>query len=183
MGFNSGFKGLRMSDRTVRRILHEDFNFHSYKMVMSQAINDQGTVNRKTVCEVLLNALDNDDLNHVFITGEGNFHLCGNVSSQNCRYWTNENPRITHQKPIHSKKVIVWCGVASFGLIGLYFLEDLKNLLLLPCLPEAGKAVKVNSVRYSEMLCTFLELVLRRIGVETQTFWFQQDEDTARTAM
>jgi len=36
-------------DRTVRRILHENLNFHPYKMVMVQAINDQDTVNRKTV--------------------------------------------------------------------------------------------------------------------------------------
>jgi len=40
---------LRMSDRTVRRILREDLNFHPYKMVMAQAINDHDTVNRKTV--------------------------------------------------------------------------------------------------------------------------------------
>jgi len=36
---------LRMSDHTVRRILHEDLNFHPYKMVVVQAINDQDTVN------------------------------------------------------------------------------------------------------------------------------------------
>jgi len=69
-----------MSGRTVRRILLEDLNFHPYKMVMIQAINDQGTVNRKTLCEVLLNALNNDDLSHVLMTDEANFHLCGNVN-------------------------------------------------------------------------------------------------------
>jgi transposase-like protein len=73
---------LRMSDRTVCLILHEDLNFHPYKMVMAQAINDQDRVNRKTVCEVLLNALDNDDLNHVLMKDEANFHLYRNVSSQ-----------------------------------------------------------------------------------------------------
>jgi hypothetical protein len=40
---------LRMFDRTVRRILHEVLNFHPCKIVMVQAINDQDTVNRKTV--------------------------------------------------------------------------------------------------------------------------------------
>ena len=29
----------RMSDRTVRRILHKDLNYHPYKIVMVQAIN------------------------------------------------------------------------------------------------------------------------------------------------
>jgi hypothetical protein len=31
----------RMSDRPVCQILHKDLNFHPYKMVMVQAINDQ----------------------------------------------------------------------------------------------------------------------------------------------
>jgi hypothetical protein len=162
---------LRTCDRAVRRILHEDLNFHPRKMVMRQAINYQNTVYRKILCDVLLNFRDNDDLNPVLMTGEANFHVCGNVNSQNCHYCTTENPRITHHKTLQSKKVIVWCGVASFGVMGPYFLED-----------EAGRAVKVNLARHSEMLRTFLELVLQGLGVETQTFWLQQDVATVRTA-
>jgi len=51
---------------------------------------------------------------------------------------------------------------------------------------SAGRKVTVNSARYSEMLRTFLELVLQRLGAETQTLWFQQDGATAhnvRTAV
>jgi len=153
---------LIMSDCTVRRILHKDLNFHPYKTVMVQTIRDQDTVNRKNVCEVLLNALYSDDLNHVLITDKANFHLCGNVNSQNCRYWSTENPHALRQKPLHSEKVTVWCGVASFVVIGPYFFED-----------EAGKAVTVNSSRYTEMLCAFLEPELQRLGFETHTLWFQ----------
>jgi len=105
---------LRMSDNTVCRILHEDLNFQPYKMVMVQAINDQDTVNRKTVCEVLLNALDNDDVNHVLMMDEANFNLCSNVNSQNCRYWATENHHNIHQTLLNSKKVIyclVWCSI------------------------------------------------------------------------
>ena len=150
-----------MSDRTVCRTVREDLNFHPYKMVMVQAINDQETVNRKTVCEVLLNTLD-DDLNHVLMMDEANYHLCGNVNSQNCHYWATDNPRDIHQKPLHSEKVIVLDGVASFGVISSYFFED-----------EAGRTVTVNSARYTEMLRTFLEPELQRLGVENQTLWFQ----------
>ena len=49
----------------VHQVLHKDLNFHPYKMVMFQAISDQDTVNRKTLCEVMLNALDNNSLNHI----------------------------------------------------------------------------------------------------------------------
>jgi hypothetical protein len=76
-------------------------------MAMTQAIHDQDTVNLKTVCGALLNALDNDNLNDVLITDEANFRLCGNVISQTCRYWATENPRDIRQKPLHSEKFIV----------------------------------------------------------------------------
>jgi len=70
-------------------------------------------------------------------------------------YWATENPCDIHQKPLHSEKVIVWCGVASFGVIGSYFFEN-----------EAGRAITVNSARCTEMLHTFLEPKLQRLGVE-----------------
>jgi hypothetical protein len=68
-----------------------------------------------------------------------NFHVCGNVNSQNCRYWATENPCDVHQTPLHSEKIVVWCGVASFGVISPYFFED-----------KAGRAVTVNSARYRD---------------------------------
>jgi hypothetical protein len=127
-------------------------------------------INQKTVCEVLLNPLDNDSFNHILMTDEANFRLCGNVSFQNCCSRATDNPCDIHQKPLHSEKVIVWYGVASFGVTGPCFFED-----------EAGRAVTVNSTCYTEMLCTFLEPELQRRGVETQTLWFQQDRATAHT--
>jgi hypothetical protein len=117
-----------------------------------------------------LKAVDND-LNHGLITDETNFYVCGNVNSKNCHYWATEIPRDIHQKTLHSEKVIIWCGVASFVVIGPYFCEDV-----------AGKAVTANSARYSEMLCTFLEPELQRLGVKNQTLWSQQDGATAHTA-
>jgi hypothetical protein len=56
-------------------------------------------------------------------------------------------------------------------VINPYFFED-----------EARRAVTVNSARYSEMLRTFLELELQRLGVENQTLCFQQDGATAHSA-
>jgi hypothetical protein len=57
-------------------------------------------------------------------------------------------------------------------MIGPYFFED-----------EAGRAVTVNSAHYTRMLCTFLEPEFQRLGVESQTLWFQQDGTMAHTAM
>ena len=86
-------------------------------MVMVQAINDQD-VNQTTLCEFLLNAVDYNELDDVLMIDEANFHICGNVDSQNCPYWATENPRDIHQKTLRSEKFIVWCGVAYFGVTG-----------------------------------------------------------------
>lgn len=36
-------------------------------------------------------------------------------------YWSpkGQNPRLKHQKPLHSPKVTVWCALSSNGIIGL----------------------------------------------------------------
>jgi hypothetical protein len=89
---------LRMSDCTVRPILHEDLNFHPYKNCYGLS-NKRSRHCKSKNCVVLLKALDNDNLNHVLMMDEANFHLCGNVNSQNCRDWATEKPHDTHQKP------------------------------------------------------------------------------------
>jgi hypothetical protein len=47
-------------------------------------------------CHVLLRAVYNDNLNHVLMRDEGNFHLCGNVNCQKCPYWATKNHRDIH---------------------------------------------------------------------------------------
>jgi hypothetical protein len=47
-------------------------------------------------------------------------------------------------------------------VIGPYSFED-----------EAGRSVTVNSAPYTEMLRTFLDPELQRLGVENQSLWFQ----------
>jgi hypothetical protein len=62
-----------------------------------------------------------------------------------------------HQETLLSEIIIVWCGVASFGLTGIHFLEN-----------KAGGAVIVNSA-YLEMLHAYLKTNLHRFGVEILT--------------
>jgi hypothetical protein len=86
------------------------------------------------------------------------------------RWWSDVNPRELHIKPLHNARVTVWCGVASFGIIGPYFFED------------EGVAVTVNSERYLRMLQDFFIPQLRMLNVDMDHVWFQQDGATAHTA-
>jgi hypothetical protein len=93
-------------------------------VVVVQALNDQNTVTQKIVCKDILKAVGENDINHILMMDDTNFHLCGHVNIQDCLYWTTANIRDIHQEPLYSEKVVVWCGVASFGLIGPYFFAD-----------------------------------------------------------
>jgi hypothetical protein len=110
-------------------------------------------------------------MDHLIMSDEAHFHLNGNVNKQNFRYWSAENPHMLHQKPLHSEKVTVWCGVSAFGVLGPYFFEN-----------ATGQSVTVTSDRYVELLREFLNDELCRLRVDTRLVWFQQDGATAHTA-
>ena len=104
------------------------------------------------------------------MSDEAHFHLNGNVNKQNFRYWAAENPQTLHQKPLHSEKVTVWCGVSAFGVLGPYLFEN-----------ATGQSVTVTWDRYVELLREFLNDELCRLRVDTRLVWFQQDGATAHT--
>ena len=162
---------LQISDRSVRRILHLELDFHPYKLVVVQTLSAQDKRIRMHCCHGLVNIVNDQVLNNLLMTDEANFHLCGYVNTQNCRYWASQNPQELFERPLHSEKVVVWCGLTSSGIIGPYFFED-----------EEGNAVTVNSQRYVHMLTTFLAPELRQHGIALETTWFQQDGATAHTA-
>ena len=103
----------------------------------------------------------------IIISSEAHFDLGGYENKQNCCIWGTENPHAYIEKPIHSKRVTVWCGIWSRGIIGPYFFEN-----------EQGEAVTVSGDRYRAMLNEFLftKKLKRRILV---TFNFNR---TARRA-
>ena len=76
----------------------------------------------------------------VIVLDEAHFDLGGYVNKQNCCLWGTENPH----KYIE-KRVTVWCGFWSRGIIGPFFFEN-----------EQGKAITVNGDRYWAMLNEFL---------------------------
>jgi hypothetical protein len=76
-----------------------------------------------------------------------------------------------HQKPLHSEKVTVWCGVSVFGVLGPYFFGN-----------STGQSVTVTLDRYVKLLREFLNDKLCRLHVDTRLVWFQQDGATTHTA-
>jgi len=114
-----------LPDRSVRRNLHKDLNFHPYKIAIVQELSDCDMANRRISSEQLLEMLNDDGvINTVLMTDEEHFHLSSYVKKQDYRYWAPENPQELHQLLLHSERLTVWYGIASFGVLGPYFFEE-----------------------------------------------------------
>ena len=110
---------LQLSERSVRRILHRDLKMHPYKMVIAQEMSDRDFETHVTLCHDLLRNVPRTAV--LLFSDEAHFHLSGTVNKQNFRYWSQNNPREVHQRPLHSPKVTVWCTIFEFGVWGPYF--------------------------------------------------------------
>ncbi|GFX11122.1 hypothetical protein TNCV_4503371 [Trichonephila clavipes] len=42
---------------------------------------------------------------------EVNFWLNGYVNKQNCRIWSEGNPQVYNETPLHPEKLTVWCAL------------------------------------------------------------------------
>ena len=80
-----------------------------------------------------------------------------------------ENPYTYIEKSTHPKRVTVWYGFWSRGIIGQFFFEN-----------EQGKAVTVNGDRYRAMFNEFLFTKIEEEDIGN--IWFQEDGATCHTA-
>ncbi|GFS93680.1 DUF4817 domain-containing protein [Trichonephila clavipes] len=55
---------------------------------------------------------------------EAHFWLNGYVNKQNCRIWSEANPQVYVETPLHSEKLTVWCALWAGGIIGPYFFKN-----------------------------------------------------------
>jgi hypothetical protein len=99
---------LRISDCSVGRILHLDFCFHPYKLMVMQELNERDWAKHKTLAKNILEMLTDDMV--IVMSDEAHFHLSGYVNKQNFRYWSDKIPRQLHDRPLHCECVTgaVW---------------------------------------------------------------------------
>ena len=62
--------------------------------------------------------------NKIIFSDEAHFHLGGYVNKQNCRICSTENPHAYIEMPAQPKRVTVWCGFWSSGVIASFLFEN-----------------------------------------------------------
>ncbi|GFT49527.1 putative DD41D transposase [Trichonephila clavipes] len=101
----------------------------------------------------------------IFFSDEAHFWLNGYVNKQNCRIWSEANPQVYVETPLHPEKLTVWCALWAGGTF-------FKN--------DEGHNVTVNGDRYRAMITNFF--IPEMNNHDVQELWFQQDGATCHTA-
>lgn len=146
---------------SVRSILHKN-KFKPYKPKFINTLKEQD-FDLRLGFSFWYQGEKEEDISfpfHVLWTDEATFTSNGVVSSQNCRWWAQENPNfIIECRDQYSFKTNVWCGVLNDQVIGPYFFRG-----------------NLNSEEYLRLLNTEILEVLDNIPVELRhNLWYQCD--------
>ncbi|GFX97826.1 putative DD41D transposase [Trichonephila clavipes] len=108
-------------------------------------------------------------MKRILFSDEAHFWSNRYVNKQNYRIWSEANPPVYVETPLHSEKVTVCCALWAGGIIGPYFFRN-----------DEGHNVTVNGDRYRSMITNFFSPELNNHDV--QELWFQQHSATCHTA-
>ncbi|GFU63594.1 putative transposase [Trichonephila clavipes] len=53
----------------------------------------------------------------ILFSDEAHFWLNGYVNKQNCRIWSEANPQVYVEAPLHPEKLTVWCALWAGGIL------------------------------------------------------------------
>ncbi|GFW22249.1 transposable element Tc3 transposase [Trichonephila clavipes] len=155
---------------TVRYLYHWATAATSCQVIYSQfglAIHQNDHQARRRFVEWAQNeiAVVPDFHKRILFSDEAHFWLNGYVNKQNCRIWSEVNPQVYVETPLHPEKLTVWCALWA----GESFFKN-----------DEGHNVTVNGDRYRAMITNFFIPELNNHDV--QELWFQQDGATCHTA-
>ncbi|GFU38386.1 hypothetical protein TNCV_2433641 [Trichonephila clavipes] len=90
--------------------------FNSCKVIYSQfglAIHQNDHQARRRFVEWAQNeiAVVPDFHKRILFSDEAHFWLNGYVNKQNCRIWSEANPQVYVETPLHPEKLTVWCAL------------------------------------------------------------------------
>ncbi|GFV39888.1 putative DD41D transposase [Trichonephila clavipes] len=62
-------------------------------------------------------AVNPDFHKRILFSDEAHFWLNGYVNKQNCRIWSEANPQVYVETPLHPEKLTVWCALWAGGIL------------------------------------------------------------------
>ncbi|GFW48692.1 uncharacterized protein TNCV_4242731 [Trichonephila clavipes] len=102
--------------------MKEGDRFNSCQVIHSQfglAIHQNDHQARRRFVEWAQNeiAVVPDFHKRILFSDEAHFWLNGYVNKQNCRIWSEANPQVYVETPLHPEKLTVWCALWAGGIL------------------------------------------------------------------
>ncbi|GFT38256.1 hypothetical protein TNCV_764361 [Trichonephila clavipes] len=70
-----------------------------------------------TSSSILIQSKGGSWSNRIVRFDEAHFWLNGYVNKQNCRIWSEANPQVYVETPLHPEKLTVWCALWAGGIL------------------------------------------------------------------
>ncbi|GFV40410.1 uncharacterized protein TNCV_2535781 [Trichonephila clavipes] len=97
----------------------EDLLAPHWNLVFSLAIHQNDHQARRRFVQWAQNeiAVVPDFHKRILCSDEAHFWLNGYVNKQNCRIWSEANPQVYVETPLHPEKLTVWCALWAGGIL------------------------------------------------------------------
>ena len=146
---------------TAQVILRKN-NFYPYKPKFLHKLQPRDFDSRFLFCSWFQGEVEDDPFfaRKILFSDEAMFTSNGVVCSQNCRWWSDENPHFVIEcRDQYSFKTNVWCGVFKNQIVGPYFFRE-----------------NITSEIYLNFLDTELFDFFHGLPLDLRnTLWFQHD--------
>lgn len=150
-----------ISEKSIRRIF-KNHKYLPYKPKFLHTLQDRDLDARLDFCFWFQGKKEDDPHfgNSILFSDEATFTSNGTVSSQNCRWWADQNPHFLIKcKDQYSFKTNVWCGILNTQIVGPYFFRE-----------------NLNGVRYLNFLENEISDFLDDLPLNLrENLYFQQD--------
>ncbi|GFY01451.1 hypothetical protein TNCV_850591 [Trichonephila clavipes] len=88
---------------------HNGHSFHPYDVQCQLSKRGQGTATAGS--DVVQSGRP------ILFSDEAHFWLNGYVNKKNCRIWSEANPQVYVETPLHPEKLTVWCALWAGGIL------------------------------------------------------------------
>ncbi|GFY23290.1 uncharacterized protein TNCV_3939861 [Trichonephila clavipes] len=119
---NGDLVAVKINGSNVQTNGQDGDRFNSCQVIYSQfglAIHQNDHQARRRFVEWAQNeiAVVPDFHKRIFFSDEAHFWLNGYVNKQNCRIWSEANPQVYVETPLHPEKLTVWCALWAGGIL------------------------------------------------------------------
>ncbi|GFS89235.1 hypothetical protein TNCV_1259661 [Trichonephila clavipes] len=106
----------------MKKVMKNGDRFNSCQVIYSQfglAIHQNDHQAKRRFVEWAQNeiAVVPDFHKRILFRDEAHFWLNGYVNKQNCRIWSEANPQVYVETPLHPEKLTVWCALWAGGIL------------------------------------------------------------------